>query len=77
MFRHTLIIDDRFAHGTRSRMLGKLLYSNWHNEHIGADRDKNFTTHFIYIRVGYYVFDSSTNNGAISTVVYRVQIESR
>lgn len=83
MFVHTLLLDPQFtiasigtfSFGRIGRMRGKLLYTQWHNEHMGSAHEKNFTTHFIYIRVGRYLFDSSTTAGNNSTVVYEVHLE--
>lgn len=81
MFVHTLLLDPQFtiasigtfSFGRIGRMRGKLLYTQWHNEHMA--HEKNLTTHFIYIRVGRYLFDSSTAAGNNSTVVYEVHLE--
>jgi hypothetical protein len=82
MFVHTLLIDspfitlsNAFSFGGIGRSRGKLLYTNWHNEYMGNHREKNFTTQFIYMRVGRYLFDGSTAHGTNSTLVYEAVLE--
>ena len=78
MFVNTLIINspftisNAFSFGGIGRSRGKLLYTNWHNEN---HREKNFTTQFIYMRVGRYLFDGSTAHGTNSTLVYEAVLE--
>lgn len=74
MFVYSLVIHVRFSHDKKTRMMGKLLYSNWHNEHMGTDCYRNYTTHFIYIRGTRYIFDSCSTADTISSVVYRVML---